>query len=76
MTQHAIATALGGTRQQEKLIVLLSNYATATKYAEIATNATGTATQKWSAYMDSAEAKTNSITASIEKLSQSLIKSD
>lgn len=76
VTQHAIATALGGTRQQEKLIVLLSNYTTATKYAEIATNATGTATEKWSAYMDSAEAKTNSITASIEKLSQSLIKSD
>lgn len=76
VTQHAIATALAGTRQQEKLIVLLSNYTTATKYAEIATNASGTATEKWSAYMDGAEAKTNSVTASLEKLSQSLIKAD
>lgn len=76
VTQHAVATALAGTRQQEKLIVLLSNYATATKYAEIAANASGTATEKWSAYMDSAEAKTNSVTAALEKLSQSMIKSD
>lgn len=76
VSQRAIATALASKVQAERFITLMENYGTATKYAEIAANASGTATEKWSAYMDSAEAKTNSVTAALEKLSQSMINSD
>lgn len=75
--QHAIATAFAGTRQQEKFIVLMENYATALEYANVAANSTGTAKSKYNdAYMDSIEAKMDSLAASWQEFSMSLLNSD
>lgn len=74
--QHAVATALGATRQQEKLLVLMSGYNDAIKYAETATNSAGTANQKYEAVLSSVEAAQNSFTASFEQFSQAFLDSD
>ena len=74
--QHAIATALAGTRQQEKLIVLLSNYGNAIEYANVAATSTGTAARKYQeAYLDSIDAKLNRLEASWQKFSSSILDS-
>ena len=74
--QHAIATALGATRQQEKLLVLMSGYNDAIEYAETATNSAGTANRKYEAVLSSVEAAQNSFTASFEQFSTALLDSD
>lgn len=74
--QHAVATALGATRQQEKLLVLMSGYNDAIEYAETATNSAGTANQKYEAVLSSVEAAQNSFTASFEQFSAALLDSD
>ena len=74
--QRAIATAFAGTRQQEKFLVLMENYDTATKYAEIAANSTGNATQKYNAYLDSVQAKSESFNAQFQQLSSSVVNSE
>lgn len=74
--QHAVATALGATRQQEKLLVLMSGYNDAIEYAETATNSAGTANQKYEAVLSSVEAAQNSFTASFEDFSQAFLDSD
>ncbi len=66
--QAAIAKAFAGTRQYENFIVLMENYGKATEYMEVSMNSTGTAEQKYEAYLDSLEAKTNSLQASFESL--------
>ena len=76
VSQHAIATAFAGTRQQEKFIVLMENYGTALGYAETATQSAGTATEKFSAYTDSIEGKLNSLKASFEEFSLVFLDSD
>ena len=50
--QHAIATAISGTRQQEKFIVLMENYASAMDYASVAANSAGNAQEKYAAYTE------------------------
>lgn len=74
--QHAIATAFAGTRQQEKFIVLMQNYGTALQYAEVAANSAGTAMEKYEAYAESVEGKLNSLKATFEELSQTILSSD
>lgn len=74
--QHAIATAMAGTRQQEKFIVLMENYGTAINYANTATASSGTAMEKYSAYTDSLEGRLNSLTASFEEFSTTILDSD
>lgn len=74
--QHAIATAMAGTRQQEKLITLLSNYDSALKYTETSLNSAGTAVEKFGAYTESIEGKTNSLKASFEQFSMTVLDSD
>lgn len=74
--QRAIATAFAGTRQQEKFLVLMENYDTAAQYAEIAANSTGNATQKYNAYLDSIQAKSESFTAQFQQLSSSVVNSE
>ena len=69
VTQRAVATALGGTHQYEKVIALLSNYNKALKYAEVAENSAGSAMNKFeNSYMDSLEAKQNELQATFESL--------
>lgn len=75
--QHAIATAFAGTRQQEKFIVLMENYATALEYANTAAESGGTAEEKFrSAYLDGIQAGLNSLTASWQTFSQNVLDSD
>lgn len=66
--KSAIASAFGGTRQKERFLVLMENYSNAMSYAETAANSAGTAEEKFSAYLDSIEAKTKSLQASFESL--------
>lgn len=74
--QHAIATAMAGTRQQEKLFTLLSNYDKAEKYESVAANSEGTADQKFNdAYMNSIEAKINTLTATWQEFSNNILNS-
>lgn len=75
--QHAIATAFAGTRQQEKFIVLMENYGDALNYASIAANSLGTAENKYNAaYLDSIDAKLNTLKASWQEFSMLILDSD
>ena len=75
-TQNAVATAIAGTRQRENVVTLFANWSDVSKYAEIAENAYGTATQKMEAYTSSVEASKNRMTVAIENWSLALNQSD
>lgn len=74
--KHAIATAMAGTRQQEKFIVLMENYETAMRYATTATESAGTALEKYSAYTESIDGKMNSLKATFEEFSMTILNSE
>lgn len=74
--KSALATTLGGIRQRENVLVLFENLDKALKYTEVAANSTGTAMQKFSAYEQSVEAKSQRMAAAFENLSTSLLDSD
>lgn len=74
--QRAVAVALGQTRRQEQLNILMANYDKVRQFTETAANATGTAERKYLNYMDSVEAKINTLKASWESLSQTVLSSD
>ena len=66
-TKNAVATAVAGTRQRENVLQLFSNWDEVDKYAEIAANSYGTATEKMEAYTNSIEASKERIQVAIEK---------
>ena len=74
--RNAIATAMAGSRQFEKFNVLMSNYSTAMGYATTATESHGTAVEKFSAFTEGIEGKMNSLKATFEELSMTLLNSD
>ena len=76
VAKRAIAVAFSGVRQQERFLVLMENYGDSLKYAEIASNSAGTATEKYGAYLDGVEAHVNSLKAAFESFSVSLLDSD
>lgn len=47
VTQSAIANALAGTRQREQFILAMENWQSIEEYAQLASNAYGTATKRW-----------------------------
>lgn len=71
-----ITTALGGTRQRENLIVLFNNWDKVAEATNKATNAAGTAEQKYSVYLESIDAKINEFIATWEQLVNNLNQSD
>lgn len=72
--QKAIATAMGGTYQYNKLISLFDNYDKVLSLTETAQNSSGMAMKKFNdAYLNSLEAKKKSLQASFESLSMNLI---
>lgn len=76
VSQHALATAFSGTRQQEKFIVLMENYGTALDYAAVAADSAGTAQSKYEdAVMSGIEAKLNSLTSAWQTFSSNLLDS-
>lgn len=71
-TKNAISTAFAGTRQRENFLTLMDSWEDVEKYADIASNSYGTATEKMEAYTDSVEAAQQRIKVATEKWSLSL----
>lgn len=69
----AIAKAFSGTRQQENFLVMMENWDKVIEYTEVASNSAGTAEEKFGYYLESLEAKTNSLVASLENLASNTI---
>lgn len=68
-TQRAVATAMAGTYQYNKLIALFNNYSKALDYTKTSAESAGTAVEKFnSSYKESLEAKANSLQASFESM--------
>ena len=74
--QNAIAVAFGSTRMQNQFRVLMENYDRVQKYTDVAANSEGSGEQKFDLYLQGLEAKTNSLKASLESLSSSVISRD
>lgn len=67
--QAAIAKAFSGTRQQNRFLALMEGYNKTLELTEIAANSAGTAVEKFNnSYMESLEAKQNTLQASFESL--------
>lgn len=75
--QKAIATAMGGAFQYNRLITMFDNYDKVMNLTNIANNSEGVAETKFEeAYLNSLEAKTKSLQASFESLSTNLVSRD
>lgn len=69
VTQRAVATALGGTYQYEKVITLLSNYSKSLEYTKVAEESAGSSMRKFNeSYLNSLEAKQAALQASFESM--------
>ncbi len=67
--QAAIAKAFSGTRQQNRFLALMEGYAKTLELTEVAANSAGTAVEKFNnSYMESLEAKQNTLQASFESM--------
>lgn len=76
-TKKAVATAMAGTYQYNKLIAMFDNWDKVQSLTETALNADGTAQKKFEDnYLTSLEAKTNALKASFENLATSTVSSD
>ena len=77
MRKKAIATAMGGAYQYNRLITMFDNYDKVMNLTNIANNSEGVAETKFEeAYLNSLEAKTKSLQASFESLSTNLVSRD
>ena len=75
--QSAVSQSIAGTYQANRFRLLMENYDKATNYTQIAENSAGTSQQKFEeAYLNSLEAKTNTLKASLEELATSTISDD
>lgn len=74
--QNALVKAFAGVHQAENFRVLMENYDKAKEYMDIAANSDGAAEQKFGYYLDSLEAKTQSLKASLEALASQTIPED
>ena len=73
-TKKAVATAMAGTYQYNKLIAMFDNWDKVQMLTETAYNSDGTAQQKFEDnYMTSLEAKTNALKASLENVATSVV---
>ena len=67
--QAAIAKAFSGTRQQNRFLALMEGYNKTLELTEVAANSAGTAVEKFNnSYMESLEAKQNTLQASFESM--------
>ena len=74
--QAAIAKALAGTRQQSRLIAMMSDYERVTELQQVAERSNGATMAQMEKYSDSLEAAINRVTASWEKFITSITNSD
>lgn len=74
--QNATSIAFGGQRMQNQFRILMQYYDRVQKYTDVAANSEGGGEQKFDLYLQGLESKTNSLKASLESLSSSLISRD
>lgn len=74
--QNSLVKAFAGVHQAENFRVLMENYDKAKEYMDVAANSDGAAEQKFGYYLDSLEAKTQSLKASLEALASQTIPED
>lgn len=74
--QNSLVKAFAGVHQAENFRVLMENYDKAKEYMDIAANSDGATEQKFGYYLDSLEAKTQSLKASLEALASQTIPED
>ena len=73
-TQNAVASAMAGTYQYNKLVSMFDNYNKVINLTETAMNSQGKALEKFEkSYLTSLEAKTNSLKSSLEELAYTTI---
>lgn len=72
VSRNAISTAMAGTRQKEIFASIIENYDRVKELIGESANATGTANEKYTAYMDSMEAATKRLQNAWEGFTQSL----
>lgn len=69
----AIAKAFSGVRNQENFLVMMEHWDKVKEYTDIAANSQGVAEEKFGYYLESLEAKTNALKASLENLAATTI---
>lgn len=74
--QNALAQAFAGTRRANDFRTLMQNYDKVKIYTDLAANSAGTAEKKFSAYLDSIEAKSKKLQASLESLAVNTLSQD
>ena len=74
--QKAISVSLAGKNYNNFFNSLMENYDRVKKYTDVAANSKGYGEQKFDLYLQGLEAKTNSLKASLESLSSSVISRD
>lgn len=68
MQKNTIVTAMAGVRQAENLRALFNNFGKAVEYTNDALDATGISSQKFGTYLDSIEAKTNTLITTFQAI--------
>lgn len=71
-----IATTIAGTRQRERLLVLLDEYNRVLELEQVSLESSGSAMEKYAIYQDSFEASLNKLNASWTELADNTIKSN
>ena len=74
--QAAIAKALAGTRQQSRLISMMSDYERVTQLQQVSERSAGATMAQMEKYSNSLEAATNRVTSAWEKLVNAITNSD
>ena len=74
--QAAVAKALAGTRQQSRLIAMMSDYERVIELQEISTRSAGTTAAQASVYLEGIEASLNKINVAWEKIIMSITDSE
>lgn len=71
--KNSIAKTFAGTMHRNSFISLVENYDKAMQLAEVSAESAGTATKKYSVYMESIEAKSAALSTSLKELWNNLI---
>lgn len=74
--KKAVSVAFSGTRQQERFLVLMENFDRILELSEVSASSSGTAIEKYGAYLDSITASVESFKAAVYDFSDSFIDSD
>ena len=74
--QAAVAKALAGTRQQSRLIAMMSDYERVTELQQISQRSAGATAAQAATYLEGMEASLNKITVAWEKITTQFLKAD